>query len=198
MKKIAVVLSGCGHLNGTEINEAVCTLIALGNEKADYVCFAPTMWMDESAKISRGQITDLNELNVSDFDALVFPGGYGAAKNLSTWAEKGARAEVLPEVSKAIRAFHAEGKPIGAICIAPALIACVLGAEGPTLTIGNDPETVAEIQKTGAVHENCDVEDYVSDRLNKILTTPAYMFETKPHLIYRGITKMIKELVEMA
>lgn len=217
MKKVAVVLSGCGFLDGAEITESVSALIALSEKNAEYACFAPNMTVPEtdhisrestdlsrntlreSARISRGEVQDLKDLQESDFDALVLPGGFGAAKNLSNFASQGAGADVHPEVSRVIRSFHQAAKPIGAICIAPALIAKVLGSEGVSLTIGEDPGTAEEIEKTGAQHVKCSVTEYVSDRDHKILTTPAYMFDdAKPSDVFAGVRKMIHELVEMA
>lgn len=215
-KKVAVVLSGCGFLDGTEITEAISTLIALSEAGAQYTCFAPDQEikavdhikqapttesrnaLTEAARIARSQIQNLRELKENDFDAVVFPGGYGAAKVLSSWATNGANATVHPEVSRVITEFHKAAKPIGAICIAPTLIAKTLGSQGVNLTIGNDAGTAAEIEKTGARHVNCPVTDYVSDRDHKVLTTPAYMYEAKPHEVFTGIRKMIRELVEMA
>lgn len=216
MKRVAVVLSGCGFLDGAEITESVSTLIALSEAGADTVCFAPDITVPatshigaasssetrnvlaEAARISRGRIKSVTELRETDFDAIVFPGGYGAAKNLSNWAEAGAKAKVHPEVERVIREFHKADKPIGVICIAPTLVAKVLGEHGVSLTIGNDVDTVSEIAKTGAQHVTCPVEDYVSDRDHKVLSTPAYMYEAKPHQVFAGIRKMIRELVEMA
>jgi len=216
MKNVAVVLSGCGFKDGSEITEAISTLIALGNEGAQYKIFAPNMTitstnhltgetstsrnvLEESARIARGQIADIKALKENEFDAILFPGGYGAALNLCDWAKKGAASTVNSDVEKAIKAFHQAGKPIGAICIAPVLVAKTLGKEGVTVTIGNDKETAQEIQKTGAIHHDCPVDDYVSDRDNKVLTTPAYMFDdAKPSQVYKGISKLVKELVEMA
>ncbi|MCB0342864.1 MAG: isoprenoid biosynthesis glyoxalase ElbB [Pseudobdellovibrionaceae bacterium] len=215
MKKIAVVLSGCGFKDGSELTEAVSTLIALSESHANYKAFSPSVdfeavdhlsgeplgrrnTLSESARISRGQIADLTQLNVDDYDALVFPGGYGAAKNLCDWASKGAKCQVHPQVEKAILDFHQQNKPIGAICIAPALVARVLGSHGVTVTIGNDVETSREIEKTGAVHVNCPVDDYVTDRETKVITTPAYMYDAKPHEVFTGIQKLVRELVEMA
>lgn len=198
MKKFALILSGCGHLDGTEITEAVSLLVALSQAGADVTCFAPTNKMDESAQISRGQIEDLKNLRSKNFDALVLPGGYGAAKHLSNWAERGAKAEAHPEAARVIREFADESKPIGAACIAPTLLALVLKDRGITVTIGNDAGTAAEIEKTGARHESCPVEDYVTDRENKIVTTPAYMYDAKPHEVHRGISGMVKEVFEMA
>lgn len=218
-KKIAVVLSGCGHLDGSETTEAVSVLIALAELGAEVKCFAPNVEfepahfvesvgasstkrnaLEESARIARkGNISPLTDLNEKDFDAIVFPGGMGAAKNLSSWATAGAKTSIQGEVKRAIVAFHRASKPIGAICIAPVLVARVLGAEHPEVTIGDDVETAAEIEKTGARHTKCIVTDYVSDRDHKILTTPAYMYdEATPFDVFTGIRRMLTELVEMA
>lgn len=205
MKKIAVVLSGCGHTDGTEITEAVSLLIALNQAGAEVTCFAPDMEvagrnvLTESARISRGNIHALNTLNTKDFDALALPGGFGAAKNLSNWAEKGAKCEVLPDLAKVIKEFYTESKPIGAICIAPVLLAKVLGDKKITITLGENGEAATEVQKTGAVHEECPVDDYITDRENKIVTTPAYMYgDSKPNEVFQGIFGLAHELVEWA
>ncbi len=215
-KKIAVVLSGCGHRDGSEITEAVSALIAITEAGAEYQCFAPDRMftatnhidgaaeserniLTEAARIARGKIEPVEKLNPSEFDALVFPGGYGAALQLSTWGKEGAKGTVLPAVERIIRAFHDQSKPIGAICIAPTLLAKTLGKQGVTLTIGNDKETAQEIEKTGARHEDCPVTDYITDRENKVLTTPAYMYDdAKPSEVFQGIRGLISELVEMA
>ena len=216
MKKIAVVLSGCGHQDGTEITEAVSTIIALTELGVEPSYFAPDLdvpaahhrpnsssetrnLLNESARITRSSVRDVKELKETDFDALIFPGGFGAALHLSNWANDGAKTKVNREVMKAIIAFHKNSKPIGAMCIAPVLIARVLGAEGVNVTIGNDEGVAAEIEKTGSHHVKCDVTDYVSDRDHKILTTPAYMYgDAKAFDVFTGIRKMIRELVEMA
>lgn len=217
MKKIAVVLSGCGHLDGSEITESVSLLIALSQAGADVFCFAPDIEIPvvnhlnhqpssekrhllvEAARIARGQVESLEKLSAKNFDALAFPGGYGAAKNLCTWAEKGAKCDVNPEVKRVILEFHSASKPIGAACIAPVLLARVLGDKKVTVTIGDDAETAAEIKKTGALHEECPVDDYISDRESKIVTTPAYMYDAaKPHEVFKGIFGMAHELVEWA
>jgi enhancing lycopene biosynthesis protein 2 len=198
VRNVAVVLSGCGHKDGTEITEAVSALIALSELGAKYSCFAPQAYMESSGRISRGEISDITQLKAKDYDAVVFPGGYGAAKNLSNWAEKGSACQVQPEVARVIKEFNEADKPIGAICIAPALVAKVLGSKGINLTIGDNKETAAEIQKTGAHHVACPVTDYVSDRDHKVLTTPAYMYDAKPSEVFTGIRAMIRELVEMA
>lgn len=200
-RKIAVVLSGCGHTDGTEITEAVSTLIALSEFGAQYQCFAPDIGnsLEMSKRIARGNVQPIDKLRSRDFDGVVFPGGYGAAKVLSNFAEAGAGGKVIPEVSRVIKEFHTDAKPIGVICIAPSLVALTLGKEGIELTIGNDDATAAVIEKTGARHTSCPVDDYISDRDHKVLSAPAYMYDdAKPFEVYTGIRKMILELVEMA
>lgn len=217
MKKIAVVLSGCGFQDGSEITEAVSLIIALNEAGGEVTCFAPDIQISannhltgkpetaprsllaESARIARGHVTDIKKLHEKDFDAIAFPGGYGAAKNLCNWAEKGSGCEVNPDVKRVIEEFHAASKPIGALCIAPVLIAKVLGKFKPTLTIGNDTETAAELVKAGAVHEECPVDDYISDRETKVVSTPAYMYgDAKPNEVFKGIFGLAHELVEWA
>jgi enhancing lycopene biosynthesis protein 2 len=213
---VAVVLSGSGFKDGSEITEAVSTLIALSESGAKTQCFAPVLEIpatahtdlnvglgsrnvfEESGRIARGQVRDLRELRASDFEAVVFPGGYGAALHLCDWARRGSQATVLPDVQRVIREFHQAAKPIGAICIAPVIVAKVLGAEGVTVTIGKDLETAREVEKTGARHIDCEVTEYISDREHRVLTTPAYMFEAQPHEVFAGVRKMVRELVEMA
>lgn len=217
MKKIAVVLSGCGFLDGAEITESISTLIAITQAGAEFQIFAPNHnyhptnhftsniensetrnTLVEAARIGRGNAKDLAQLNEADFDALVFPGGYGAATHLSSWGQQGSKCKVDSTVEKLIKSFHRASKPIGAMCIAPTLIAKVLGSENVSLTIGNSKEVASEISKTGAQHVECPVEDYITDRLHKVITTPAYMYDTEPHKVFQGINGMIRELVEMA
>ena len=216
MKKIALILAGCGNKDGAEITEAVSLLIALSQCGADVTAFAPNVdfsaidfiqqtttaesrnVLTEAARIMRGNIFDLNNLNVKEFDGLAFAGGYGVINNLCNWAEKGARCEVLPEVEKTILGFYEASKPIGAVCIAPALIARVLGKKHISVTVGEDSAAAKEIENTGAIHEVCPVDDFITDREHKIVTTPAYMFDAKPHEVFKGIQAMAKELVEWA
>jgi enhancing lycopene biosynthesis protein 2 len=217
MKKIGVVLSGCGVGDGSEIHEAVFALLAIDRNGAESVCMAPdadfpetnhlTMQetgvkrnaLIEAARIARGNIRNISEVKASDIDAVIFPGGYGAAKNLCDFASKGAEAVVHPEVARLIKEVAAAGKPIGAICIAPALVAAVLGKElAPTLTIGNDAGTAAEMEKTGAKHQECPVSELVIDKKNKIVSTPAYMLATRISETCEGIEKCVKEVIAMA
>lgn len=214
-KSFAVVLSGCGFKDGAEITESVSTLICLSEAGIHYEVFAPDLAapstdhltnehkeprniLHEAARIARGKVRNLKELKASNFDAVVFPGGFGAALHLCNWAQAGASCKVHPEAERVLKEFHAAEKPIGGICIAPALIARVLGKNKVTVTIGDDRETADEIKKTGAYHENCAVDDYVTDRENKVVTTPAYMYEAEPFQVFTGIRKALRELAEMA
>lgn len=215
-RKFAVILSGCGHRDGAEITEAVSALIALDEAGATYQIYAPRLSIEsknhvtgdstglrdpfvEAARIARGKVKDLKELSEKDYDGLVIPGGMGAAIHLCNWSVKGSSCDVLPEARKAIELFYRAEKPIGAICIAPALVARVLGEYGIMITIGNSAEVAQEISKTGALHEPCKVDDFVSDRQHKIITTPAYMYgDATPNQVFTGIRLAIKELVEMA
>ncbi len=216
MKTIAVILSGCGNKDGTEITEAVSLIIALSQAGARVRFFAPNLEMTpqnfltdmalsetrnilvESARISRSQIEDLEELEAKEFDGLALPGGMGAALYLCNWSKLRAQCQVLPSVQKAVEAFYTQSKPIAAICIAPVILAKVLGSKGISLTMGTDKEMALEIQKTGAHHESCPVTDFITDREHKIITTPAYMMEAKAHEVFQGISGLVKEFIEMA
>jgi len=216
MKKIGVVLSGCGVRDGSEIHEAVFALLAIDQAGCEAVCMAPaadfavtdhlTMQetgekrniLVESARIARGKIRNVKDVRATDLDAVVFPGGFGAAKNLCDFATKGAAASVNPEVSRLLKEMVAAHKPIGVICIAPAMLAAALGKElGPTVTIGDDAGTAAEIEKTGAIHQECPVTGFVVDRKNKIVSTPAYMLATRISEAYEGIEKCVKEVIKL-
>ena len=216
MKKIGVVLSGCGVFDGSEIQEAVFTLLAIDRQRCEAVCMAPNVdssvvnhltsqetgekrsVLAESARIARGNIRDIKGVTAAELDAIVFPGGFGAAKNLCDFALKGSAASVNPEVSRLLKEMVAARKPIGAICIAPALIAAVLGREfSPTVTIGTDAGTAAEIDKTGAIHQVCPVTEFVIDRKNKLVTTPAYMLATRITEVADGIDTCVKEVINL-
>ncbi|MBK9041261.1 MAG: isoprenoid biosynthesis glyoxalase ElbB [Bdellovibrionales bacterium] len=216
MKKIAVILAGCGSKDGAEITEAVSTLLTLSELKVKFDIFAPDVEISvtnhlngaisnetrnvlvEAARIARGQIKDLVHLKTDDYDGVVFPGGYGVARSLCTWGKDGAKCEVLPDAKRVVEEFYSQAKPICAICIAPALIARVLGQFGINLTLGQDSEASLEVTKTGACHVKCAATDYVSDRESKIITTPAYMCDATPFEVYTGIRKALHEMVEMA
>jgi enhancing lycopene biosynthesis protein 2 len=216
MKKIGVVLSGCGVRDGSEIHEAVFTLLAIDQAGCEAVCMAPdaelavtdhlTMQesgekrniLVESARIARGNIRNIRDVKAADLDAVVFPGGFGAAKNLCDFAVKGAAASVNPEVSRLLKEFVAANKPIGVICIAPAMLAAALGKDlCPTVTIGNDAGTATEIEKTGAIHQACPVTEFVVDRKNRIVSTPAYMLATRISEVKEGIEKCVREVIAL-
>jgi len=216
-KKIGVVLSGCGVYDGSEIHEAVLTLLAIDRNGAEALCMAPDMDLAEvdhlsgqptgakrnvlleSARIARGKITDIAKVTAADLDAIIFPGGFGAAKNLCDFAVKGADAAVHPQVAKVVKEMAAAGKPIGAICIAPALIAAVLGEKyAPEVTIGNDAGTANAINATGSIHKECPVREFIIDKKNRIVTTPAYMLAGCISEAAEGIEKAVKAVIEMA
>jgi enhancing lycopene biosynthesis protein 2 len=216
MKKIGVVLSGCGVYDGSEIHEAVLALLAIDRQGCEALCMAPDVdfpvtdhltkretaekrnVLAESARIARGDIRDIKGVKAADLDAIIFPGGFGAAKNLCDFATKGAAAQINPEVARLLKEMVVAGKPIGAVCIAPALVAAVLGKEySPTVTIGTDPGTAAEIEKTGAIHQECPVTGFVVDRQNKLVTSPAYMLATRISEVYEGIDTCVREVVKL-
>jgi len=216
--RVGVILSGCGFKDGAEIHESVLTLLALDRAGADVACFAPDIAqakvvnhltgkdtgetrnvLVESARIARGNIADVKTADPDALDALILPGGFGAAMNLCNFAVKGPDAEVNADVAALVRAVHAAGKPIGAICIAPALIAKVLGKGGtPTLTIGTDAGTAGALEKCGAKHQDCSVEDFVVDREQRIVTTPAYMLGPTIRHVAAGIERCVAEVLELA
>jgi len=217
MAKIGVLLSGCGVNDGSEIHEAVLTMLALDRLGCERVCLAPNIdqcdvvdhvsgaavaetrnVLCESARIARGEIRDLATISATDMDAVILPGGFGAAKNLSDFAAAGVQARVQPEVLRFLKEMHRAKKPIGAICIAPAVIAIALGEFNPVLTIGNDPETAAALASFGAEHEDCAVADVVIDKENFLVSTPAYMLGPGLKEISQGIEKLVQEIVLMA
>ncbi len=215
-KRVGVVLAGCGVQDGSEIHEAVITLLALDRAGAEAICTAPDIQFQavnhvsgratderrsvlvESARIARGKVRDIAKVTAADVDALIFPGGLGAAKNLCDFAAKGTGCTVHPGVEKLARAVHAAGKPIGAICIAPVLVAKLFGAEHPTVTIGADPETARAIEAMGGHHEDRGVRDVVTDRDRRLVTTPAYMLAKSISEAASGIEALVREVLAMA
>jgi enhancing lycopene biosynthesis protein 2 len=216
MVKVGVVLSGCGFLDGSEIHEAVLTLLALDRAGATAVCLAPDVEqrsvvnhksgnpaesvrnvLEESARIARGKVQDVARAKAGDFDALVLPGGYGAAKNLCDFAVAGAQAKVEPGVLKLVREMHAAKKPIGAWCIAPAVLAAALKESHPQLTIGDDPGTAKALEAMGARHVVCPVSEMRVDAANRIVSTPAYMYDARIGEVASGIEKAVAELLRL-
>jgi enhancing lycopene biosynthesis protein 2 len=219
-KKIGVVLAGCGVYDGSEIHEAVITLLAIDRAGAEAVCMAPDMEqmhvvnhligqpaegerrnvLVESARIARGKIRNIKEVKASELDALIFPGGFGAAKNLCDFAVKGSDCTVHPEVARLVREIVQAKKPLGAVCIAPALVAKVLGDDklAHKLTIGTDADTAKALQSMGSTHEACPVSEFIIDRQNKLVSSPAYMLAGRISEAAEGIEKTVKALIEMA
>ena len=219
MKKIGVVLSGCGVYDGAEIHESVITLLAIDRAGVQAVCMAPNVdqmhvvnhvtgeeaagekrnVLVESARIARGEIKDISTVKAEDIDALVFPGGFGAAKNLSSFAVKGENCDVHPEVLRLVKEFAAKQKPQAVLCIAPAMMAKIYedAPKKPVLTIGNDKETSGKIEIMGSRHQDCAANDFVFDAENKIVSTPAYMLGQSISEVAEGIEKTINKLVQM-
>lgn len=216
MTKVAVVLAGSGVYDGAEINEAVLTLLSLEQQGAEYQCFAPDIdqmhvvnhltgevaegesrnVLVEAARIARGNIKDIREAKVEDFDALVVPGGFGAAKNLSDFAVAGSAMTVQADFLSLAQGMHKANKAIGLICIAPTMAAAICG-EGTQCTIGNDAETAAAISAMGGVHLDCPVEEARVDKDNKLVTTPAYMLAGSVSEAYKGIDELVEEVLKL-
>lgn len=216
MKKVALILSGCGYLDGSEIYEATLTLLALDQADAVVQCFAPDVAqlhvvnhltgeptgesrnvLTEAARLARGKVSDVKTAKAGDFDALIIPGGFGAAKNLSDFALKGSDMTANPDVLAFAQAMHKAGKPVGLICIAPSL-APAIGGRGTRYTIGNDAGTAAAIDAMGGVHVECAVDACVVDAERRIVTTPAYMYPARLRDAATGITKLVTAVLEMA
>ncbi|CCG09141.1 isoprenoid biosynthesis glyoxalase ElbB [Pararhodospirillum photometricum] len=212
--RFAVVLSGCGVFDGAEIHESVLTLLAIDRVGAVAQCFAPDIpqahvvdhrtgavveesrnVLTEAARIARGSIADLATFDPQAFDVLIFPGGFGAAKNLSRFAFDGPACTVDPSVEQAIKQAHAAGLPIGALCIAPAVIARVLGKG--TLTIGTDADTAKALERLGATHQGTAPTEIVIDRANKIVTTPCYMLATRISQVAEGAEATVRALLTL-
>lgn len=217
MTKVAVVLSGCGFLDGAEIHESVLFLLALDRLGVEVICAAPDVAqmhvvnhltgaptderrnvLVESARIARGSIRDLATLHAKDVDAVVLPGGFGAAKNLCTFALGEDDWEIEPQTARFLREMRAAGKPIGAACIAPALIAHLFGADRVRVTIGNDAGTSSRLAAKGARHVDRAVDEICVDDDLKIVTTPAYMFDARISHVAEGIDRLCNQVVEWA
>lgn len=213
-KKIAIILAGNGVYDGAETTETTMTMLSVMKNGGEYELFAPDMEQHhvvnhlngeemnekrnvliEAARIARGNIKALSELKMKDFDALMMPGGFGVAKNLSDFALKGADCTVLPDVERVIKETIEQGKPLGALCISPAVVARVL--EGAEVTIGQDKDTAAAIEKMGAKHKNTDHAEIVIDKKYKIASTPCYMLDANVLQIADGAENVTKAVFEM-
>jgi enhancing lycopene biosynthesis protein 2 len=217
-KRVGVILSGCGVMDGSEIHEATLVLYFLDKYGAQIVCIAPDKDQQdvvnhitneslkekrnvllESARIARGNILNIKEVKADELDAVIMPGGFGAAKNLSSFAIDAETCNVDEDVTRLLKKMHAQGKPIAALCIAPALLAKVFGADyHPELTIGNDPQTATKLEKMGAKHINTKVDEIHFDQKNKIITSPCYMLAERITQVAEGIEKSVKKLLEVA
>ena len=218
MPKVGVLLSGCGFLDGAEIHESVFTLLELDRRRATIVCCAPDIAvrqvidhqtrqpagetrkvLKEAARIARCEITDVASVRADDLDALVIPGGFGAAKNLCSFADDGPQCEVNPDVEKLVGDMLDAKKPVGAICIAPALLARIAGKRGvkARLTIGNDAGTAQAIETMGCLHRECAVTECAVDEENKVVTTPAYMLGPGPAAVHAGIDKLVEKVLAL-
>jgi enhancing lycopene biosynthesis protein 2 len=213
-KKVGVILSGCGVYDGSEIHEAVATLIALDEQQLEAVCFAPdidqTHVVDhltgqvksgekrnvlvESARIARGKISALNADSASQVDALILPGGFGAAKNLCNYASSGIEMTINQHVANTLKKAHQAGKPIGALCISPILLAAVFGDEGPKLTLGDYGDDAKRLEALGGKHVVTGHEEVVVDDKLKLITGPCYMLESTTSQIFRGAVAVVKAL----
>ena len=215
MSKIGVVLSGCGVNDGSEIHEAVITMLELDKAGVEMVLMAPNIdqlhvinhatgdEMDESrnvliesARIARGNIEDIAVITSDNIDGLIFPGGFGVAKNLSDYAMAGSDCSINPDVLRLSKQVHDDGKPIGAICISPAVIARVLAGD-TELTIGYDEQTASDIDRMGAKHMLCPVDEIIIDKEKKVVSTPAYMEAKSIKEAASGIEKLVSEILNM-
>jgi enhancing lycopene biosynthesis protein 2 len=221
MPSVAVVLSGCGVFDGSEIHEAVSVLIHLSRAGATYDCFAPDVEqmhvvnhltgqpanekrnvLVESARIARGKIAPLAKLHAREYDAVIFPGGFGAAKNLCTFAVQGADCAVNPDAERVVKEFHAAGKPVGMCCIAPVIAAKVLGTKaggpGASVTIGNDEGAASAIAAMGSRNIVKPVTEAHADEKNNLVTAPAYMYDAPVHAVFEGIGDMVEQVLNRA
>jgi enhancing lycopene biosynthesis protein 2 len=216
MARVAVLLSGCGYLDGAEIQESVITLLALDRAGAQVECLAPDRAqrdvvdhrsgeavsgeernvLAEAARIARGAIRDVAQARAEDYDAVILPGGYGAAKNLSSFAVDGPDCEVDPGVERLLRDAQAAGKPIGLICIAPAIGARLF--PDVELTIGSDPDTAGALEAMGAHHKDCPVDAYVCDERARVVSCPAYMLGPGIKDVAAGIEQLVAEVLRLA
>ena len=220
MKKIAVVLNGCGHRDGSEIHEAVLTLLAIEEAGASWECLAvnadqakvlnhmdgseekntpPRNMLRESARIARGRVKDLAHAQVADYKGVMIPGGSGTALNLCDFAAKGAEMAVNPTLAGFLESAHAAGKPIGAVCISPVILAKVFGKLSPRVTLGDaECDAAKAARDMGAEMISCAADGCVVDTKNRLVTTPAYMLDASMAQIAKGIGKAVENLVRMA
>lgn len=222
-KKVAVLLSGCGVFDGAEIYESVLTLLRLDERDAEYRCIAPDALqmhvvdhasgeevedsrepgsasrsiLQEAARLARGDILELSQASPDDYDAVILPGGFGVAKNFSTFASEGAECEVRNDVRQFVQAFHKAGKPIGLMCIAPAITARLV-APGILCTVGSDPGVEGALIAMGGLHKTCAVDDIIVDNTHKVVSTPAYMLASRITEARDGIFKLVDKVLDLS
>lgn len=215
--KVALILSGCGYLDGSEINESVLTLLALAKSGVEVQCVAPNIAhkhivdhrtgettededrnvLTEASRIARGEICSLDDIRATDFDAFIYVGGYGAAKNLSSFAFDGPDYDIDPGVNDLIQAAHAKGIPQGFMCVAPVLAASALGKQKVLLTIGNDPAIANALQAKGATHQECPVDNIIVDQGNRVVSTPAYLLAQTITEAETGINRLVASVLQL-
>jgi enhancing lycopene biosynthesis protein 2 len=212
-KKFAIIIGGCGHRDGSEIHETTMTMLAIEKHGCTYELFAPDRdqyhvvnhltgaemaetrnMLVEAARIARGKIKSLDDFRANNFDAVIFPGGFGVAKNFFNYAFKGAKATVEEDIIQIINDIKALDKPIGALCIAPVLLAKVLN--NITVTIGNDDATAHDITLMGSHNINTSAGEVISDKINKVFTTPAYMLDSTIQDIAEGADNLISTMLD--
>jgi enhancing lycopene biosynthesis protein 2 len=217
--RVGILLSGCGVYDGSEIHEAVSILVALDRRGADTICIAPSIpqaevinhltkkatgekrnVLEESARIARGKIRDLKKVSVDDLDALILPGGFGAAKNLCTFAKDGASCMVQPEVARLFKDLHAAKKPIGLACISPVIAARIFGEMKvhPKLTIGSDQATADAINAMGGQHHAVGPTDAHVDEENRLVSSPCYMNDVGPWIVFQGAERLVEQVLRLA
>jgi enhancing lycopene biosynthesis protein 2 len=217
MPKVGVLLSGCGVQDGSEIYESVLSILAIENAGATWVAIAPDVEqahvvnhytgeesrleqrhvITEAARVVRGKISAVSEISAHDIDALVIPGGYGVVKNLCSFATDGIEANVNPHVERLIQELNGLGKPIGAICIAPVLVALALRGKNPRLTVGDDASTSLALNRLDAQHQVSAVDEIIVDETNNIVSTPAFMLANSAAEAEAGITKLVNKVLEL-
>lgn len=219
MKRIGVLLAGCGVKDGSEIHEATLTLLYLAQGGAEILCMAPDApqpavidhrtgapesaqrnMLSEAARIARGEIRPLEDVTADQLDGMIIPGGMGAALNLCDYGQRGRDFSVREDVADLLRALHRQGKPIGAICIAPVILAGLFGRDGipVEVTIGADDGVAADITAWGARHVVRSVSEAHIDRAHAIATCPAYMLGQSPADIAPGIAQVVSAVLELA
>jgi len=224
--KIGVLLSGAGVYDGAEIQEAVLTLLEIERMGYEPVCIGINAqqhhvinhlngqeqvqarnMLEEAARIARGQITEISSVVPAELDALVIPGGFGSAKNFSTWAFDGPEASIRSDVKLLLVNMYNVGKPIVALCVSPVLLALALEGihPAPTLTIGSTQEASPYqisafqegLQAKGIRTTDCSINEICIDATNRIITAPCYMLEATLPELQSNIAQALKALKEL-